>query len=58
MKIGHGRDYDDVQPLRGLYHGPFQHELEVSVRMTRLATGEAWEVQAQAQGLGQTQRQF
>jgi transglutaminase-like putative cysteine protease len=58
VKIGHGRDYDDVQPLRGLYHGPFQHELEVSVRMTRLATGEAWEVQAQAQGLGQTQRQF
>jgi len=38
VKIGHGRDYDDVLPLRGLYHGPFQHELEVSVRMRRLAT--------------------
>ena len=38
MKIGHGRDYDDVLPLRGLYHGPFHHELEVSVRMRRLAT--------------------
>ena len=36
VKIGHGRDYDDVLPLRGLYHGPFQHELEVSVRMKRL----------------------
>ena len=23
VKIGHGRDYEDVQPLRGLYHGPF-----------------------------------
>src|SRR5262249_56506233 len=49
VKIGHGRDYDDVLPLRGLYHGPFQHELDASVRMTRLATGEAWGVQAQAQ---------
>jgi transglutaminase-like putative cysteine protease len=36
VKIGHGRDYDDVLPLRGLYHGPFQHELEVTVRMRRL----------------------
>jgi transglutaminase-like putative cysteine protease len=36
VKIGHGRDYDDVLPLRGLYHGPFHHELEVSVRMRRL----------------------
>ena len=42
VKIGHGRDYDDVLPLRGLYHGPFQHELEAEVRMKRLATGEAW----------------
>jgi transglutaminase-like putative cysteine protease len=49
VKIGHGRDYDDVLPLRGLYHGPFQHELEVEVRMKRLATGEAWGVPAQAQ---------
>ena len=49
VKIGHGRDYDDVLPLRGLYHGPFHHELEVSVRMPRLATGESWGVQTQAQ---------
>ena len=21
VKIGHGRDYDDVMPLRGVYHG-------------------------------------
>jgi len=49
VKIGHGRDYDDVLPLRGLYHGPFQHELEVEVRMKRLATGEAWASQSQSQ---------
>ena len=54
VKIGHGRDYDDVQPLRGLYHGPFQHSLEVSVRMTRLATGEAWGVPAQSQTQSQS----
>ena len=42
VKIGHGRDYDDVCPLRGLYHGPFQHELEAEVRMKRLATGDSW----------------
>jgi transglutaminase-like putative cysteine protease len=40
VKIGHGRDYDDVLPLRGLYHGPFHHELEVSVRMRRLGTAQ------------------
>jgi transglutaminase-like putative cysteine protease len=55
VKIGHGRDYDDVLPLRGLYHGPFQHELEVEVRMKRLATGEAWGVPARGQAQAQRQ---
>ena len=35
VKIGHGRDYDDVLPLRGVYHGPADHQLGVSVRMSR-----------------------
>ncbi len=35
VKIGHGRDYDDVLPLRGVFHGPADHDLGVSVRMTR-----------------------
>lgn len=35
VKIGHGRDYDDVVPLRGVYHGPAEHGLGVSVRMSR-----------------------
>lgn len=35
VKIGHGRDYDDVLPLRGIYHGPSDHELGVSVTMSR-----------------------
>ncbi len=35
VKIGHGRDYDDVMPLRGVYHGPSDHTLGVSVRISR-----------------------
>jgi transglutaminase-like putative cysteine protease len=31
VKIAHGRDYDDVAPLRGIYHGPAAHRLDVSV---------------------------
>jgi transglutaminase-like putative cysteine protease len=34
-KIGHGRDYDDVLPLRGVFHGSSDHRLAVSVRMSR-----------------------
>jgi transglutaminase-like putative cysteine protease len=35
VKIGHGRDYDDVQPLRGVYHGTPEHGLGVTVQITR-----------------------
>lgn len=35
VKIGHGRDYDDVMPLKGVYHGASQHELGVNVRISR-----------------------
>lgn len=33
VKIAHGRDYDDVAPLRGVYHGPAAHRLDVSVQI-------------------------
>ena len=33
VTIGHGRDYDDVTPLRGVYHGDTNHELAVEVTM-------------------------
>ena len=36
VKIGHGRDYDDVSPLRGTYSGPPHATLDVSVEMRRL----------------------
>lgn len=34
--VGHGRDYGDVPPLRGVYAGPSASELFVSVEVTRL----------------------
>ena len=40
MKIGHGRDYDDVLPLRGVYYGDAEHQLDVVVRMRELASSQ------------------
>jgi transglutaminase-like putative cysteine protease len=36
VKIGHGRNYQDVPPIRGVYRGPAAEELEVAVRMSRV----------------------
>jgi transglutaminase-like putative cysteine protease len=33
VKIGHGRDYDDVTPLRGVYYGETDHSLAAAVAM-------------------------
>lgn len=35
VKIGHGRDYDDVPPLRGVYSGPGRPSVEVTVEIKR-----------------------
>jgi transglutaminase-like putative cysteine protease len=38
VKIGHGRDYEDITPLRGVYHGTSTSAgLEASVAMSRSA---------------------
>lgn len=34
VKIGHGRDYDDVTPLRGVYYGESDHHLAAQVTMS------------------------
>lgn len=34
VKIGHGRDYDDVTPLRGVYYGESDHHLAAAVAMS------------------------
>jgi transglutaminase-like putative cysteine protease len=37
VSVGHGRDYNDVAPLRGVYAGPRGSELFVTVEITREA---------------------
>jgi hypothetical protein len=37
VKIGHGRDYDDVPPLKGVFSGPPEHDLDVGVEMRRMS---------------------
>jgi transglutaminase-like putative cysteine protease len=49
VKIAHGRDYDDVSPLRGTYSGPKNATLEVSVEMRRLAAVSTFQQQQQQQ---------
>ncbi len=39
VKIGHGRDYDDVPPLRGVYSGPGTPEVDASVEIRRMDPG-------------------
>jgi transglutaminase-like putative cysteine protease len=39
VKIGHGRWYADVPPIKGVYRGPADSELEARVEMHRLPNG-------------------
>ena len=49
VKIGHGRDYDDVAPLRGSYSGGRSVGSHVSVEIRRLAGLQAQQAQQQQQ---------
>ena len=35
VKVGHGRDYDDVCPFRGVHHGSAAVELEAAVEIRK-----------------------
>jgi transglutaminase-like putative cysteine protease len=35
--VARGRDYADVPPLKGIYHGPPESDMDVTVEVTRLA---------------------
>jgi transglutaminase-like putative cysteine protease len=37
VKIGHGRDYEDVPPMRGVHTGSSNPQLEVSVEIRRMS---------------------
>ena len=41
MKIGHGRFYSDVPPIKGVFRGSAQAELDATVQMTRIENGTA-----------------
>jgi transglutaminase-like putative cysteine protease len=41
VKIGHGRDYDDVLPFRGAYIGPVDAEAHAEVELRRVPHGVA-----------------
>ena len=36
VKIGHGRDYGDVPPVSGNYHGTLERKMEVEVRISAI----------------------
>jgi hypothetical protein len=36
VKIGHGRDYSDVPPISGNYHGTRERKMTVAVKITPL----------------------
>jgi transglutaminase-like putative cysteine protease len=41
VKIGHGRYYADVPPIKGVYRGPAESELDARVEMHRMPNGSA-----------------
>lgn len=55
VKIGHGRDYDDVTPLRGVYYGESEHHLaaEVTMSTTRILRSAVPDVELGPEALAQ-----
>jgi transglutaminase-like putative cysteine protease len=50
VKIGHGRDYDDVPPLRGTVAGVVDHDVDASVEIRKVsAIGPHWQLAQQQQ---------
>jgi transglutaminase-like putative cysteine protease len=46
VKIGHGRSYDDVQPLRGVYLGPAASSVAPEVEIRRVDGADLWRTSA------------
>ncbi len=42
VKIGHGRSYDDVQPLRGVFLGPASSTVHPEVEIQRMSSEDLW----------------
>lgn len=56
VKIGHGRDYDDVTPLRGVYYGDSDHRLAAEVTMSTARIVNDLVPPVRAEALGTTQQ--
>jgi transglutaminase-like putative cysteine protease len=57
IKIGHGRDYDDVPPLRGSVAGPVEHSVDAAVEIKRVSsTAPHWQIPTTAQQQAQQQQ--
>jgi hypothetical protein len=39
VKIGHGRDYADVPPVTGNYHGTLERTMDVEVKIKAIENG-------------------
>ena len=42
VKIGHGRSYDDVQPLKGVFLGPSASQVHPTVEIRRMTSEDLW----------------
>jgi transglutaminase-like putative cysteine protease len=42
VKIGHGRSYEDVQPLRGVFLGPASSDVTPQVEIRRVSGSDTW----------------
>ncbi|MNG36738.1 hypothetical protein D3C84_1238710 [compost metagenome] len=36
VKLGHGRDYKDIVPVKGIYHGTGKQSLQVTVDVRKV----------------------
>jgi transglutaminase-like putative cysteine protease len=57
VKIGHGRDYDDVPPLKGVFSGPAEHQLDVAVQMRRMSASDPGAAERRARAMMAAQQQ-
>ncbi|MGO8765133.1 MAG: transglutaminase family protein [Limisphaerales bacterium] len=56
VKIGHGRDYADVPPVAGNYHGTLQRTMTVDVKITKVRDNEPEAEPSDAPATSQTQQ--
>jgi transglutaminase-like putative cysteine protease len=56
VKIGHGRDYADVPPVTGNYHGTLERTMNVDVKITEIRDPKTESKPTEALAMSQTQQ--